>query len=421
MNTARDDSPETLWSGAHLATMVPSEAPYGALPDGAVLTRDGKIAWIGPKNAVPPPQNGAARTTVQCDGLWLTPGLIDCHTHLVYAGDRSNEFEMRLNGADYKDIARAGGGILSTVRATRAASEHELYAAARARLDRLHEDGVTTVEIKSGYGLDLETERKMLRVARRLGATSHVDVRTTFLGAHTVPPEFTSREDYVRHVIEEMLPAIANEGLADAVDVFCETIAFSLDDTQRIFEKAQFLGLPVKLHAEQLSNSGGAALAAGFKALSADHLEFMSEDSARKLAEAGTVAVLLPGAFYFLRESQRPPVDVLRRHQVPMALATDCNPGTSPMQSILLAMNMSCVLFRLTPEEALTATTRNAAQALGLSTQKGTLTPGKSADFALWDISSPRALSYAMGAKPCVGVVKDGALAWSDATRWLGV
>jgi imidazolonepropionase len=416
MNTARQDPLETLWSGANIATMVPG-TPYGALPDGAVLTRDDRIVWVGPSKDVPAPESGIARVTVQCRGLWITPGLIDCHTHLVYGGDRSNEFEMRLNGADYKDIARAGGGILSTVRATRAATEDDLYRSAHLRLDRMREEGVTTVEIKSGYGLDVDSELKMLRVARRLGETAPVDVCTTFLGAHTVPPEFTSRADYVSHVVETMLPAVAREGLADAVDVFCESIAFSLDDTRRIFEAARALGLSLKLHAEQLSDSSGAALAAGFKALSADHLEFVSEDSARKLAEAGTVAVMLPGAYYFLREKQRPPVDMFRKHGVPLALATDCNPGTSPMQSILLAMNMACVLFHMSPEEALAGTTRNAARALGLANEKGVIAPGKTADLAFWDISSPLALSYAMGAKPCVGVVKDGVLAWNDAAR----
>jgi imidazolonepropionase len=360
------------------------------------------------------------RRIIDCTGLWLTPGLIDCHTHLVYGGDRSNEFEMRLNGADYRDIARAGGGILSTVRATRAASEDELYQSARVRLDRMREDGVTTVEIKSGYGLDLPTELKMLKVARRLGESSNVDVVTTFLGAHTVPPEFQRREDYVRYVIDEMLPAVAEAKAADAVDVFCETIAFSADDTTRIFEAARTYGLRLKLHAEQLSDSGGAALAARFGALSADHLEHASEDSAHALAAAGTVAVLLPGAYYFLRETKKPPVDVLRKHQVAMAIATDCNPGTSPLQSILLTMNMACVLFGLSPAEALTGTTRNAARALGLQDQKGVLAEGMTADFALWDIRSPLALSYGMGAKPCVGVVKNGDIAWSNAARWRG-
>jgi imidazolonepropionase len=425
MTTSPEHSPETLWAGANLATMgapeVACDPAYGTIRDGAVLTRGAKIVWVGPADAVPPPGAESAalsRRVAQCKGLWLTPGLIDCHTHLVYGGDRSNEFEMRLNGADYRDIARAGGGILSTVRATRAASEDQLYQAARVRLDRMREDGITTVEIKSGYGLDVATELKMLKVARRLGEGANVDVVTTFLGAHTVPPEFQRREDYVRYVIEKMLPAVAEAQAADAVDVFCETIAFSAEDTARIFEAAISHGLRVKLHAEQLSDSGGAGLGARFGALSADHLEYVSEDSARALAEAGTVAVLLPGAYYFLRETKRPPVELLRKHRVPIAIATDCNPGTSPLQSILLTMNMACVLFGLSPAEALVGTTRNAARALGIDDRKGVLAAGMTADFALWDISSPLALSYGMGAKPCVGVVKNGALAWCDSARW---
>jgi len=433
MNTVPDTSPETLWSGAHLATLSSGSAasvggglaftdggnaaPYGTVTDGAILTRAGRITWVGAASDTPP-AGSASRQVVDCHGLWLTPGLIDCHTHLVYGGDRSGEFELRLNGADYRDIAKAGGGILSTVRATRAASEEELYRSALIRLERMREDGVTTVEIKSGYGLELATELKMLKVARRLGETSNVHVVTTFLGAHTVPPEFKNREDYVRYVIDEMLPAVAAEHAADAVDVFCETIAFSVDDTARIFEAARLHGLHLKVHAEQLSDSGGAALGARFGALSADHLEHISEETVQQLAHAGTVAVMLPGAYYFLRETRRPPVEWLRQYRVPLAVATDCNPGTSPLQSILLAMNMACVLFGLSPEEALAGTTRNAARALGLGNDKGTLEAGKAADFALWDISSPLALSYAMSAKPCVGVVKDGAIAWRNESRW---
>ncbi|MGH8704907.1 MAG: imidazolonepropionase, partial [Burkholderiales bacterium] len=338
-------------------------------------------------------------------GAWITPGLVDCHTHLVYAGNRAHEFEQRLKGASYEEIARAGGGIAATVRETRAASEAELAAAAAKKLEQWTAQGVTVIEIKSGYGLDLDTELKMLRAARSLG--SRIAVKTTFLGAHAVPEEYRERADeYVALVCDEMLPAAAP--LADAVDAFCETIAFSVKQTAKVFGAARKLGLPVKLHADQLSDTGGAQLAAQFGALSADHLEYANEAGIEAMAKAGTVAVLLPGAFYFLRETRQPPVAALRRHGVPIALATDHNPGSSPFTSILLAMNMGCTLFRLTPEEALAGVTRNGARALGMQATHGTLETGKQADLAFWDIESPAELVYAIGANPCVRVVRAG-------------
>ena len=344
-------------------------------------------------------------------GRWVTPGLVDCHTHLVHAGDRAREFELRLQGATYEEIARAGGGIVSTVAATRDASETALGEAASRRLGRLLAEGVTTIEIKSGYGLRTDAELKQLRVARRIGESAPVTVRTTFLGAHAVPPEFKGRqEEYVALVCGEMLPAVAEAGLADAVDAFCEGIAFSPAQTARVFERARSLGLPVKLHADQLSDLGGAALAARFGALSADHLEHTSASGVRAMADAGTVAVLLPGAFYFLRDTKAPPVQALRDHGVPIAVSTDCNPGSSPLSSILLAMNFACTLFRLTPEEALAGVTCHAARALGLADACGTIEVGKACDLAIWDVAEPAALAYAMGAAPCAGVVKSGVM-----------
>ncbi|HEY0857836.1 MAG TPA: imidazolonepropionase, partial [Albitalea sp.] len=343
----------------------------------------------------------AARDEVDGDGALLTPGLIDCHTHLVHAGDRAREFEQRLQGASYEDIARAGGGIRSTVRLTREADEAELLRQCAPRLQALMRHGVTTVEIKSGYGLSLAHELKCLRVARALGAQAAVDVRTTLLAAHAVPPEFEGRaDDYIDEIVGRILPEAARLGLADAVDGFCETIGFTAAQTRRVFEAARSLGLPVKLHAEQLSNQHGAALAAEFRALSADHLEHVDEAGVQAMARAGTVAVLLPGAYYFLRDTTPPPVDLMRRHRVPMAVATDCNPGTSPTTHLPLMLNMACTLFRLTPAEALLGATRHAARALGLQATHGTIEPGKWADLCLWDAESPAQLVYAIGASP---------------------
>ncbi|MCY4059128.1 MAG: imidazolonepropionase, partial [Gammaproteobacteria bacterium] len=342
-----------------------------------------------------------------CGGL-VTPGLIDCHTHLVYAGNRAEEWALRLEGASYEEIARRGGGIVSTVSATRAATHLQLLEATRTRLDVLLAEGVTTVEVKSGYGLDLETELRMLRVARELGEAPHVDVVATFLGAHALPPEYRERRaDYVRLMIDEVLPAVANEGLADAVDAYCEGIAFTTDEVRSVFESAQARGLPLRLHAEQLSNCQGAAMAAGMGALSCDHLEYLDEAGVEAMAAAGTVAVLVPGAWYYLRETQEPPVDALRSANVPIAVSTDHNPGTSPVLSILAAMNMGCVLFGLSPEEALRGATANAARALGFD-DRGVIEPGKLADLAVWDVQSPAELSYALGHNPCRRVFKAG-------------
>ena len=393
----------TCWRDARLATCA--GAGLGVVERGALVTRGGRIVYAGPEAEAP-----RADARVDCEGRWITPALIDCHTHLVYRGDRAREFEMRLAGATYEEIARAGGGILSTVAATRAASEEALVAQALRRLDALLAEGVGAVEIKSGYGLDLPTERKMLRAARRLSAARNVVIKTSFLGAHAPPPEFKERRgDYIDLVIEEMLPALAEEGLVDAVDGFCETIAFAPAEIARVFDAARRLGLPVKLHAEQLSNQGGAALAASYGALSADHLEYLDEAGAAALAAAGTVAVLLPGAFYTLREHQAPPVAALRRHGVPMAVATDSNPGTSPLTSLLTALNMAATLFRLTVDECLLGATRHAAQALGLQHAMGTLEAGKAAHFALWDIERPAELVYRIGFNPLHRRVWSGA------------
>ena len=403
----------TVFTNLHLATMADG---YGELRDGAVRVEQGRIVWVGPRAQAP--TEGAA--IVDGGGCWLTPGLIDCHTHIVHAGNRSGEFEARLTGASYEEIARAGGGIMSTVRATRAASEQELLDQSLPRVASLLAEGVTTIEVKSGYGLDLESEAKMLRVARRIGERVPVNVATTFLGAHALPPEYAGRQDdYIDAVREQMLPQLAAQGLVDAVDAFCERIGFSNAQTERVFEAARKLGLPVKLHAEQLSDQRGAQLVARFGGLSADHLEHLSEEGVAAMAAAGTVAVLLPGAYYFLRDTTPPPVERLRAAGVPMAVATDCNPGTSPLTSILLAMNMACTLWRLTPMEALAGCTINAARALGRQPDIGTIAVGKRADFALWDIARPADLSYAMGFNPCRGVVNAGVLrapmvSWRD-------
>lgn len=395
-----------VWTHARIATMAPdATAPYGLLDDGALAVADGRIAWVGPRSELPVDFEVALRH--DAGGALLTPGLIDCHTHLVYGGDRAGEFEARLKGASYEEIARAGGGIASTVQATRAAGEDELLRQSRRRLLPLLAEGVTTIEIKSGYGLEEQAEARCLRVARRLAAHERVDVRTTFLGAHALPPEYRDRpDDYIAEVCR-MLPALHAQGLVDAVDAFCETIGFTPAQTRRVFEAARALGLPVKLHAEQLSDSAGAALAASFGALSCDHLEWLGEDGVRAMAKAGTVAVLLPGAFYFLRDTKVPPIALLREHGVPMAVSTDCNPGTSPCTSLLLMLNMACTLFRLTPEEAFAGVTRNAARALGLA-DRGVLAPGQRADFVLWDAQHPAELAYAMGLNPCRATYVEG-------------
>ncbi len=397
-----------LWTNCRLATMAPASAyAYGLVEDGALVVDGDTLAWVGPRANLPADLLSRCAVVHDANGALVTPGLIDCHTHLVYGGDRAHEFELRLNGASYEDIARAGGGIASTVQATRAASSTELQYVSGQRLRRLMAEGVTTVEIKSGYGLALEHERKCLSVARALGRSPGVDVRTTFLGAHAVPPEFMGRtDDYVATVLQ-MLPVLHAEGLVDAVDGFCERIAFSTAQMQRVFNAAQALGLPVKLHAEQLSDSGGAQLAAQYQALSCDHLEWLSQEGAQAMAGAGTVAVLLPGAFYFLRETKLPPIALLRQQAVPMAISTDCNPGSSPCTSLLLMLNMACTLFRLTPEEALAGVTRNAAAALGLS-DRGVLATGLRADFVLWAVQRPAELSYTLGNNPRIQTIHKG-------------
>jgi imidazolonepropionase len=418
---------DTLWVDVNLATMIPGK-PYGAIARGALAAKDGRIAWVGFAADLPKPPDELAREVRRCGGAWITPGLVDCHTHLVFGENRAREFELRLQGASYEEIARAGGGIVSTVAATRAASKEELIASAARRLTGLTREGVTTVEIKSGYGLDLETELKMLEAAGALGQPllprsdeqapdrlhaahpptpspqgrgedAHIRIMRTFLGLHALPPEFKDdRAAYVQLVADVMIPAIAAAGLADAVDAFCENIGFTAEEVDYVFSAARANGLEVKLHAEQLSNSHGAALAARHRALSADHLEYLDDAGIAAMADNGTVAVLLPAAFYFLREKQLPPIDALRKAGVPMAVATDCNPGTAPMTSPLAALNMACTLFRLTPEEALAGMTREGARALGLQDEIGTLEVGKACDLAVWDIGSPAELSYWLGA-----------------------
>lgn len=393
-----------IWRNCHVATMAGGE--YAAVERAALVTRGPRIEWIGPESALP---RGGEAPVHDLGGAWVTPGLIDCHTHLVFGGDRSREFEQRLQGVDYAAIAARGGGIASTVRATRAASEQALYASARQRALHLLRDGVTTLEVKSGYGLDLPNERKMLRVARQLGRTLPLTVRATCLAAHALPPEFAGRaDDYIEEVACRMLPALAAEGLVDAVDAFCEHLAFSPAQVERVFQAAARLGLPVKLHAEQLSSRHGASLAARHGALSADHLEYLTEADVRAMAAAGTVAVLLPGAFHVLRETRLPPVDLLRRHGVPIAISSDMNPGTSPVLSLRLMLSMACTLFRLTPEEALAGATIHAARALGLQASHGVLAAGRVADFVAWDVAHPAELAYWIGGDLPKRVIRHG-------------
>ena len=395
---------KTLWQHCHVATMAGGK--YSIIEDAALVTAGRLIEWIGPLAELP---QGDYAQVHDLQGAWVTPGLIDCHTHTVFGGNRSGEFEQRLEGVSYAEIAAKGGGIASTVRATRAASEDELFESAHKRLRSLLRDGVTTVEIKSGYGLDLANERKMLRVARRLGEALPVSVRATCLAAHALPPEYKDRaDDYIEHICSEMLPALAAEGLVDAVDAFCEYLAFSTEQVERVFKVAQHLGLPVKLHAEQLSSLHGSSLAARYHALSADHLEFMTEADAIAMAASGTVAVLLPGAFYFLRETQLPPMDALRKHGVKIAIASDLNPGTSPALSVRLMLNMACTLFRMTPEEALAGATQHAATALGMGDTHGSLEVGKVADFVAWQIDRPADLAYWLGGELDKRVVRHG-------------
>lgn len=389
---------DRLWTNARLATMRADLPGIGVIEDGLLACDGERIRFAGPASDAPKIE---ARDTIDCEGKWITPGLIDCHTHLVHGGDRAEEFERKLAGTSYEEIAREGGGILSTVRATRAAGEEDLIESALPRLDALLDEGVTTVEVKSGYGLTRDDEIKMLRAIRALGTRRPVSIAATFLGAHTLPREYAGDADgYISAVCDEMIPAIAAEGLADAVDGFCETIGFSAEQIGRVFAAAGRHGLPVKLHAEQLSNLEGAALAARHHALSADHLEYLSVAGVAAMAAAGTTAVLLPGAFYFMRETQRPPVAALREARVPIALATDCNPGTSPLTSLLFVMNMAATLFRLTVEECLIGVTRNAARALGRSADVGTLEAGKLCDLAIWTVERPAELVYRIGFNP---------------------
>jgi imidazolonepropionase len=403
MNTATDF---TLWRNARLATMSGSE-PWGMIENGAVLIESERIAWVGTEGELPIDLARRVNAEHDISGALITPGLIDCHTHLVYGGHRANEFELRLQGASYEDIARAGGGIRSTVTATRAASDEALFASAKARALALMAEGVTTLEIKSGYGLTEHDERRCLTVARRLGTELPLQVRTTYLAAHAVPAEYDGRADDYVDALCRWLPGLKEDGLVDAVDAFCEGIGFSNAQTRRVFDAARKAGLPVKLHAEQLSDQGGATLAAEFGALSCDHLEYLSEDGVRAMRAAGTVAVLLPAAFYFLRETKQPPVAALRNARVPIALATDHNPGTSPTLSLLLMMNMACTLFKLTPEEALRGVTVNGARALGLI-DRGTLAAGQRADFVVWDVQHPNELAYWFGRNPCRRVIFGG-------------
>lgn len=397
---------DRVWLDAHLCTMVPrGDDPLGLIEDGAIATKDGRIAWVGRRAELP----GEGAVTTRCDGAWILPGLVDCHTHIVFGGNRAREFEMRLDGASYEAIAKAGGGILSTVRATREAGEDALVAAALPRLDALLAEGVTTIEVKSGYGLDLSTEARMLRAARRLGRERDVAVLTTCLAAHAVPPEYAGRRaDYARHAADGIIAAVAAEGLADAVDVFTDSaIAFTVEETAWVLEAAARAKLPVKLHADQLRDDDGATLAARFGALSADHIEYANAAGIAAMARAGTVGVLLPGAFYFIREARAPDIATMRAAGLRIALATDLNPGSSPALSLLLMLNMGCTLFRLTVAEALAGVTRNAAAALGLA-DRGALVPGLRCDLAIYGISRPAELCYWIGRNPCIGRVVGG-------------
>jgi imidazolonepropionase len=412
MSVPNNQKPNRHWDillvNAHLATMAVGK-PYGLIGNGGVGIEGGRISWVGAMDALPGAPSELADEVHDLGGACVTPGLIDCHTHLVYAGSRASELAMRLQGKSYADIAREGGGILSTVQSTRAASEEQLFRESEVRLQSFANEGVTTMEIKSGYGLDQENEMKMLRVARKLGNEYPVTIRTTFLGAHALPPEYNSKDDYIQYLCEQVLPAVAREKLADAVDGFCENIAFSAAQMEKLFTAAQRLGLAIKLHAGQLSDQGGVELAARYKALSADHLEYVSEAGVQVMAAAGTVAVLLPGAFYTLKEKSLPPVALFRKARVPMALASDSNPGTSPTCSLLLMLNMGSILFGLLPEEALKGVTSHAARALGLG-DRGTLEVGNVADMAIWNIAHPEELAYHLGYNPCVGVIKNGAI-----------
>ncbi|MDR6207237.1 MULTISPECIES: imidazolonepropionase [Paraburkholderia] len=404
---------QTVW---HQLKLCPQGDPDHTLPDAAIAVENGTIAWLGASADLP--AQYAAWPREELHGAWVTPGLVDCHTHLVYGGQRADEFAQRLAGVSYEEIARQGGGIVSTVRATRDATEQALFDQSAARLEPLLAEGVTAIEIKSGYGLDLDSERKMLRVARELGERYPVSVYTTFLGAHALPPEFAGRADaYIDEVCNTMLPALADEGLVDAVDVFCERIGFSLEQSERVFNAAARYKLPVKMHAEQLSNGGGTALAARHRALSADHLEFLDEAGVAAMKEAGTVAVLLPGAYYFIRETQLPPLDLLRRYEVPIAISTDSNPGTSPATSLLLMMNMATTLFRMTVPEVLKGVTSNAARALGKADRHGSLEAGRAADFAVWSADSLAELAYWIGRPLCSRVVRAGETVYAAPSR----
>jgi len=398
---------DCLYTGSHIFTAQGGDQQI--IYDGAIAVKDGKIIWIGKQSDIPESCQTPDKAVYELDNGWITPGLIDCHTHLIYGGNRSDEFRKRMQGESYEEIARQGGGILSTVKATRDASTKTLLLSAAKRLEMLLNEGVTTVEIKSGYGLNLETEKKMLSVARQLGDSFPVDVRTTFLAAHALPPEYKNdAEGYIDHICEVMLPEVYQAGLIDAVDAFCENIGFSNPQVKKLFEKAKELNIPVKLHAEQLSNQQGAVLAASYGALSADHLEYLDLAGIKAMAESGTVAVLLPGAYYFLRETKLPPIEQLRENKVPIAIATDCNPGSSPCNSLLLMMNMACTQFNMTPQEALMGVTRHAAQALGLGNSHGQLKVGMQADLVNWSIDSPDDLAYHFGHNPCRLVVKNG-------------
>lgn len=394
---------DSLWRGAHIATMKGGQ--YSVIENAAIGVVGGRIVWIGKTQELP---TYATQTEHNLGGGWITPGLIDCHTHLVFGGNRASEFEQRLNGVSYQEIAKQGGGIASSVKATRVASEADLFASASRRLQGLMDDGVTTVEIKSGYGLSLESELKMLRVAGKLGDELPVTIKRTCLAAHALPPEFGDKDAYIDYLCDTVLPKVAELGMADAVDAFCEGIAFSTEQVQRYFKTAESLGLPVKIHAEQLSSLGGTRMASSFKALSADHIEFVEAADVQAMADAGTVAVLLPGAFFILKENQQPPIGLLRQYGVPMAIATDANPGTSPALSLRLMMNMACTLFGLTPEEALAGATIHAAKALGMSDTHGSLEVGKIADFVCWDVESPGELSYWLGGNLVKARVHEG-------------